>query len=103
MKALLPILSLLALTGCATGMFSNTGGAFITLAVTEPQSVTAHKAGTKTGTACTSNILGIYASGDASASTAAKNGGIANISTVEKQYTSYAGVYGKFCTIVTGF
>ena len=93
---------LMVLSGCATGMMSGTGGAFITMGTIEGQSVTAHKAGTKTGTACTMNVMGIYAAGDASIATAAKAGSITNISTVDRQYTNYAGVYGKMCTIVTG-
>ena len=90
------------LTGCATtGYFSGTGGALINLGTTEGQLVTAHKVGTKTGTACSNNYFGVYAAGDASISTAAKSAGITNISTVEKQYTNYV-VIGKMCTIVTG-
>ena len=89
-------------TGCAgTGMMSGTGYAMINMETTEGQSVTAHKTGTKTGKGCTSNILGVYASGDASINTAAKSAGITNISTVERQFTNYI-VYGKMCTIVTG-
>ena len=104
MKSTLALLPLLALTACAsTGMFSGTGAAFITMEVKEPVSATAHKAGSKTGSACTSNILGIFASGDASVEAAAKAGGITNISTVDKQFTNYAFFYGKMCTFVTGF
>ena len=101
------VLSLLAtliiVSGCAmTGGSSGTGGAWLTMGTTEGILVTAHKAGTKTGTACTSNILGLYSSGDASIDTAAKAGGITNVSTVDRQYTNYAYFYGKMCTIVTG-
>ena len=102
MKYLLPILGAVMMTGCATGMMSGTGGAFITLGTVEGIAATAHKPGTKTGMACTMNILGIYAAGDAGISTAAKTVGIQNIATVERQYTNYAGIYGKMCTIVTG-
>ena len=103
MKSFIFLLSLLALTGCATtGLSSGTGGAFITIEVTEPTNATAHKPGSKKGMACTTNILGFYASGDASIETAAKAGGISNIATVDRQFTNYAFVYGKMCTIVTG-
>ena len=103
MKSLIPLLSLIALTGCATtGVFTGTGGAFITIETTEPQNATAHKPGAKKGTACTTNYLGIYAAGDASIASAAKAGGISNIATVDRQFTNYAGLYGKMCTIVTG-
>ncbi len=103
MKTLLPTLSLIILTACATtGMNSGTGTAFINMETTEAVSVTAHKLGTKTGMACSSNILGVYASGDASVHTAAKAGGITNITSIDKQFTNYAFVYGKMCTIVTG-
>ncbi len=90
------------LSGCSTtGYFSGTGGAIINTGVTEGQSVTAHKVGMKTGTACADNYFGIYAAGDASIATAAKNAGITNISTVERKYTNYL-VIGKMCTEVTG-
>jgi hypothetical protein len=103
MKSLIPVLSLLSLSACATtGMFSGTGGAFLAMEVVEPHAVTAHKLGAKTGTACTANILGFYSSGDGSIQAAAKAGGITNISTVDKKFTNYAYIYGKMCTIVTG-
>jgi len=89
-------------TGCSTtGLNSGTGFALFNIETTEGELVTAHKSGTKEGRGCTSNILGIYASGDASISATAKLAGITNISTVERQYTNYL-VYGKMCTIVTG-
>jgi hypothetical protein len=103
MKTLLPLFAFLLLTACATtGSGSGTGSAFINMETTEAVSATAHKVGSKTGMACTSNILGIYASGDASVHTAAKAGGITNITSIDKQYTNYAFLYGKMCTIVTG-
>ncbi|MBU6152818.1 MAG: hypothetical protein KGP28_00820 [Bdellovibrionales bacterium] len=103
MKTMLSLTAFLFLTACATtGMNSGTGTAFINMETTEAVTATAHKLGTKTGTACSSNILGIYASGDASVHAAAKAGGITNITSIDKQFTNYAFVYGKMCTIVTG-
>jgi len=103
MKTLLPLLSLFVLAACATtGMNSGTGSAFFNMETTEAVTATAHKLGSKTGMACATNILGIYASGNASVHAAANAGGITNITSIDKQYTNYAFFYGKMCTIVTG-
>jgi len=103
MKSLIPLFSLLILAGCATtGSNSGTGAAFFNMETTEAVAVTAHKLGSKSGTACATNILGIYASGNASVHAAAQAGGITNITSIDKQYTNYAFFYGKMCTIVTG-
>ena len=93
----------LVLSGCATtGMNSGTGGAFFNPGTTEGIAVTAHKAGSKTGEACTKNYFGFYSAGDASIDSAAKAGGINNVSTVDRKYTNYFFFYGSMCTIVTG-
>ena len=103
MKNLLPLFAFMILTACATtGMNSGTGTAFINMETTEAITATAHKLGSKTGMACATNILGIYASGNASVHAAAQTGGITNITSIDKQYTNYAFFYGKMCTIVTG-
>ena len=103
LKILLPLLSLALITGCATtGMNSSTGVGVYTAGLREGITATAHKPGTKTGMACATNILGLYVTGDATISEAAKLAGITNIATVEREFTNYVFFYGKMCTIVTG-
>jgi hypothetical protein len=59
--------------------------------------------GTKKGTACGTEILGMVAQGDNSITTAMANGGITKLHFVEYSYKSYVfNVYAEFCTIASG-
>ena len=59
--------------------------------------------GGKRGEGCAMSILGIFASGDASAAAAAKQAGITKISTVDGSGGSILGfVYSTYCVVVTG-
>lgn len=58
--------------------------------------------GSKHGEACASNVLGIIASGDASAATAAKTAGITKIATVDGKATNILFFYSTYCVVVTG-
>jgi hypothetical protein len=90
------------LSGCATSLNSATGPGFIYTDHYEGISVTANQAGRKRGEACTTNILGLFTSGDASMSAAMKNGAVTVVSSVDRSYKSILGIYGKMCTIITG-
>lgn len=59
-------------------------------------------AGMKQGEGCATQILGIVATGDASAAAAAKKAGITKIATVDGSNSNVLGVYSKYCVIVTG-
>ena len=89
------------LAGCATGS-SNTGPGFIWTSHFEGSMVTANQAGKRRGQACTQNILGLFTSGDASVSAAMKDGAITVVSSIDRQWKSILGVWGKMCLIVTG-
>jgi hypothetical protein len=58
--------------------------------------------GSKEGRACARTILGMYATGDASIATAAKNGNIKTVTVVDHHAKNLAGVIGDYCTIVRG-
>jgi hypothetical protein len=58
--------------------------------------------GAKKGEACAMSILYIVTLGDAAATTAAKNGGIAQIGTVDNDDFNLLGIYQRHCTEVTG-
>jgi hypothetical protein len=58
--------------------------------------------GSKRGKACAESILGLIATGNASIEQAAKNGGIKKITNVDHHSKSTLGLFGEFCTIVTG-
>jgi hypothetical protein len=57
--------------------------------------------GSKTGEACSQSWVGVVALGDASIETAAKNGGITRVKSVDYHAVNQI-VMGKFCTIVRG-
>ena len=56
----------------------------------------------KRGEACSTNILGIVASGDSSVETAMRNGGIKKVAYADTTYLNILGLYQKGCTVVKG-
>jgi hypothetical protein len=103
MKTTLFAISLTLLSGCATGSInSHSGPGFIYSDLYEGDLVTANQAGRKRGESCTENVLGLWTTGDASLSTAMRNGGITVVSSADHYYHSIMGVWGKMCLVVTG-
>jgi hypothetical protein len=100
------IKSLLTL-GCVSLITSSCGlapsqlGSSLISTTREPVFVTTNTGYSKEGKACGQNILGIFAMGDMSIETAKKNGGITNISAVEKTVNNKV-VIADVCTIVKG-
>jgi hypothetical protein len=76
-------------------------GAIVTNA-SGPFAVTANQGGTKEGTATAHGILGIVSFGDASTKTAANDGGISKIRTVDVKSFNVLGIYYSYTTVVTG-
>ena len=58
--------------------------------------------GEKFGEACVTNVLGIFATGDASVKRAAQIGGIKKITSIDYRIKSVLGIYTEYCVIVTG-
>lgn len=61
--------------------------------------------GTKEGKACGYNILALFTWGDVRITTAMKNGGITEISSIDHDtFELIPGIYGysRYCTVVTG-
>ena len=72
-------------------------------ALTLPVNATSNPVGNKVGTATATGYLGIlFFNADASIITAAKNGGITKISTVDIKQTSLLNLIVTYETIVTG-
>jgi hypothetical protein len=72
-------------------------------AITLPVNATSNPVGSKVGTAKATGFLGIlFFDADASIRTAAKNGGITKISTVDIKHTSLLNIIVTYETIVTG-
>ena len=103
MKNTFLTLLLFSLSSCASvGAGSGTGTGYIYTNHTEGVIATANQAGKKRGQACTSNILGLFTSGDASMGAAMKDGAITIVNSADRYYNSVMGVYGQMCLIVTG-
>ena len=56
----------------------------------------------RTGTSCGQTVLGIVAFGDSSVQSAKQSAGIQNVATIDRDYFSILGLYGKSCLIVSG-
>ncbi|RMG18827.1 MAG: hypothetical protein D6729_06350 [Deltaproteobacteria bacterium] len=69
---------------------------------TGPGMATENALGSRTGEACSSSVLGLLVTGDSSIMTAARNGGITKIGTVNHKYKNILGLIASFCTVVTG-
>ncbi len=94
----------LTMTGCLVAPVQPPVGAIYSN-YSAPLDYTAHDkpiANLKKGTSESTSILGLVATGDASVSTAAKNGGIAKIHHVDYSYQNIIGVYQKFTVEVWG-
>ena len=105
MKKLLAVpLVLMALTGCAGGVFAGKGGAIGILYADAvlPRYATNNNVGKKKGEACATSILGIITTGDATIRAAADAGGIKNISAVDASMKNIIGIVGTYCTVVSG-
>ncbi len=75
---------------------------FVFSSCSTPIAATSNKVGDLEGKACSRNILFLIPLGlDSSIYTAAKNGGISEISTVD-QTSFISGLYNQSCTIVHG-
>lgn len=76
---------------------------FASCAMTGPVAISSNPIGTKTGQATGTCFLGGLCFGaDASITTAAKNGGITKIATVDQKRTNILGLVQTYTTIVTG-
>ncbi|MGB3591415.1 MAG: TRL-like family protein [Nonlabens sp.] len=76
---------------------------FTACSITMPVNATSNTVGSKVGTAKATVIFGVFAfNEDASIRTAAKNGGISKISTVDIKTGNILGLLVTYETIVTG-
>ena len=100
MTKILSVAALAAIlfSGCAS---STPTGALFT-GVKLPVSGNQGASGNKTGEASCMSLLGILATGDCSVSTAAKNGGITQVQSVDTRVDSILGIINSYTTIVKG-
>lgn len=94
-----------ALTGCAGLAYSNRpviGSIGVYADTAGNEKVTDNGVGTKKGEACSSSILGIVTTGDASVASAAKAGGITKVGSVDNTFSNILGIYAHYCVEVSG-
>jgi hypothetical protein len=88
-------------SGCAMSNSAPVSG-FLYTGAQGTHGATSNLVAAKTGQSCASSILGIVGTGDASAASAARAGGITKIATVDSDNFGVLGIYAKNCTVVTG-
>jgi hypothetical protein len=94
-----------SLSGCyGTAAFVPSGSpiGFIYSNTMTNHAVTANPVGAKSGEACAISIIGLVTIGDASATTAARAGGITKVGIVDQQDFNVLGIYSSHCTEVRG-
>ena len=101
-KTSIIVLATLFLTSCGQTKSGVTGGLITSWKDTISGSVDNSVRVTKSGEACSKNILGIVATGDSSVEAAKKNGRISNVSYADTNYMSILGLFQKGCTVVKG-
>jgi hypothetical protein len=98
---LLTIVSLILVSACVQTNTSAGNGLFLTN-TKEGLMQNNNVVSEKTGKSCGHNILGLTSFGDSTIEAAKIDGRIKNISTINRNYFSILGVYGKSCLIVKG-
>jgi len=96
------LLSCVLLSSCAvTGLYSRTGPAAI-MVMKESSVATSHHEVTRTGEACSMNILGIVSIGDSSVMAAKLNGRVTRVASLDHDIMNILFLFGRVCTIVQG-
>jgi hypothetical protein len=99
-------LFLVFLTGCGIGYFSPVvppmGIFFESTKAPMDINVERTELGSKQGEANSVSILGLFAFGDCSISTAARNGSIKTVNHADYSYLNVLGIYQSYTTIVYG-
>jgi len=104
MRLLLVLVFAGLLCGCGATGLPKSGHAVVSL-VTQAEYTNNDVRESKTGTACSVNILGIVATGDATVETAKRQGGITRVYTIDRDIFGlhiYFPIYAKSCTIIRG-
>lgn len=101
LKTLIAVLPLALLTGCLSAPFQPPSG--VVSVTRAPLSTEGNwEVGSKRGEASSTSILGLYAEGDCSVGTAARNGGLKKVGHVDYEYLNIIGIWQKATVIVYG-
>lgn len=95
------MLAVALLGGCARAMSPVTGTMYSNIKAPLSATVAGEKP-QRVGRASVRSIMGIVASGDASIATAARNGGIREITYVDYESQNFFGVLAEFTVVVYG-
>jgi len=99
-------LTLLSLTGCAGIAFTGRpiiGAASLYADTSASEFINEQtKLGSKSGEGCVTSILGLIATGDASAAAAARKASINRITHIDHKFENIIGIYAKYCVVVYG-
>ncbi len=99
--AILASLLAFGVAGCLSAPFQPPGG--MVSVTTAPLSTEGNwDIGSKQGEASSYSVLGLYASGDCSIATAARNGGLKKIGHVDYKYFNIIGIWQEATVIVYG-
>ena len=91
----------IGVAGCLSAPFQPPGG--VVSVTTAPLSTEGNwDVGTKSGKSSSFSVLGLYASGDCSIATAARNGWLKKIGHVDYAYVNVIGIWQKATVIVYG-
>lgn len=102
-KFYLSAVAAVALLASSCAMVSTpVGSGAIYTNVASGEIATSNTTGKKVGVSTATNILGVYAAGDASIDAAAKSAGIKKISHVDSKKMSILGLYSTHTTVVYG-
>lgn len=99
------LFSVAALSGCARAVGAPVTGFLVTNTKTPSYRLQAPLDATtasKTGSASAISILGLIGIGDASITTAAKNGKITKIHHVDQETFSFLGIYASYTVVIYG-
>jgi hypothetical protein len=100
-KVLIVTTLLTSLSSCVgTGVSSGPG--FLFTSAKEGVMAVNNQRTDRTGTSCGQTVLGIVAFGDSSVQSAKQSANIQNVATIDRDYFSILGLYGKSCLIVSG-
>lgn len=99
LSLLIVLFAVVALSGCAAVPYQ-TGPLYSDYQA--PNQTTQNQVGSKVGTSCMNNILGLISTGDASLAAATKEANISEVATVDTKFNTVLGIYSTTCTTVTG-
>lgn len=89
------------LTGCLSAPFQPPSG--VVSVTRAPLSTEGNwKVGARHGEASSASVLGLYAWGDCSIATAARNGGLSKVGHIDYEYLNVIGIWQKATVIVYG-